>query len=156
MICDHQPEETKYCRIIKNGGACGPEEILLTNKLRIFDIKKKTVPFSNGTGQGTFLAVSPVMFKGLIHPFPNCSHKHILSLTEFGTSTCAALHHLFYSHFNPAPTWLARPKVLWQKISGHSNPGLSWEPPVERLPTFPWIHPSYYTLPYPPQLWNHY
>lgn len=41
MLNDPQPEETKHCRIIKTQGACGPEEILLTNKLRIFDIKKK-------------------------------------------------------------------------------------------------------------------
>lgn len=31
-------------------------------------------------------------------------------------SRCAALHHLLYSHFNPAPTWLAQPKVLRQKM----------------------------------------
>lgn len=40
MLRDHQPEETKHCRVIKTGGTCGPEEILLTNKLRSFDIKK--------------------------------------------------------------------------------------------------------------------
>lgn len=91
-----------------------------------------------------------ILFKGLIHPFPNYSHKYILSRTEFGKPRCAALHHLLYSHFNPAPTWLARPKVLRQKLSGHGNNlGLSWELPVERLPTFPWIHPSCYALPYP-------
>lgn len=84
MWRDHQPEETKHCKATETGGVRGTQRMLLSNKLNIWQ-KKNYVPLCPlGILRGYLALCFPTpLFKGLIHPFPSCSHKCILSHTTF-------------------------------------------------------------------------
>lgn len=81
----------EHLRLIKTAGVHGPGEIILTNKLSIFNIKKinenKDVPSSTVTGQGTSPVLSPSHHPKGWSIFPSCSQKHTntLSCAELGS-----------------------------------------------------------------------
>lgn len=91
-----------------------------------------------------------ILFKGLFHPFPNSPHKHT-PVPDW--ASIDVLHLILCSIPNsiqPQAGWHS-PKALWQKTSGHSKLGLSWELPIEGLTTFLSTH-ILLCSPYPQQL----
>lgn len=81
MLCDHQPEETKHCKVTEIGGAHGTQEMLLRNKHTLSDRKKLCPIMPPGHTQGVlsslflhnaFQKVDPSFLQLLsqMHPVP--------------------------------------------------------------------------------------
>lgn len=163
MLHHHQPEETKPCRVKETGVACGPEELLLSNKTQTIWQKKNYAPlwplvrvFSSLFPHNAFQRVDPSFF-------PAALTNRSCPILNSVYLRCAALHPLEHPVEHPSalfPLWssshLAGTAQNLMAEDRHGNLGRSWELSIESLPTFPWICSSHYALPYPQQPWNHY
>lgn len=135
----------------------GPEEIILANKLSIFNIKKinenRDVPSSTVICQGTSPVLPPSNHPKGWSISPSCSQKHTntLSCAELG-SLVALCAHLLCFQVSSTPTWQHGQRSWGRRWLGTATQG--WSCQLRRCQKSG-MHPSYCHCPYTQQLWNY-